>query len=167
MTRDNRGCPLELPAGRSPISVICAERKSPAVASGALRDALAEGSRRSHLRQLPTGVTAGEVQWPIPEKVAANGFTNYVYHGQVLFLVPLTLANNLPAGRLELKAAVSWIECETSCVPGNGNIQATLTVGPESKPSSDAPLIAEGLLEISVIHPHLTLEGLRIVGNLN
>jgi type III pantothenate kinase len=30
-----------------------------------------------------------------------------------------------------------------------------------------APLIADGLLEISVIHPHLTLEGLRIVGNLN
>ena len=30
-----------------------------------------------------------------------------------------------------------------------------------------APLIAEGLPEVSVIHPHLTLEGLRIVGNLN
>jgi type III pantothenate kinase len=30
-----------------------------------------------------------------------------------------------------------------------------------------APLIAEGLPEGSVIHPHLTLEGLRIVGNLN
>jgi len=30
-----------------------------------------------------------------------------------------------------------------------------------------APLIAKGLPEVSVIHPHLTLEGLRIVGNLN
>ena len=30
-----------------------------------------------------------------------------------------------------------------------------------------APLIAEELPEVSVIHPHLTLEGLRIVGNLN
>jgi type III pantothenate kinase len=30
-----------------------------------------------------------------------------------------------------------------------------------------APLIVKGLLEVSVIHPHLTLEGLRIVGNLN
>ena len=30
-----------------------------------------------------------------------------------------------------------------------------------------APLITEGLPEVSVIHPHLTLEGLRIVGNLN
>jgi len=28
-------------------------------------------------------------------------------------------------------------------------------------------LLAEGLLEVGVIHPHLTLEGLRIVGNLN
>ena len=30
-----------------------------------------------------------------------------------------------------------------------------------------ARLIAEGLPEVSVIHPHLTLEGLRIIGNLN
>jgi type III pantothenate kinase len=30
-----------------------------------------------------------------------------------------------------------------------------------------ARLIAEGLPEVSMIHPHLTLEGLRIVGNLN
>jgi type III pantothenate kinase len=30
-----------------------------------------------------------------------------------------------------------------------------------------ARLIASGLQEIGVIHPHLTLEGLRIVGNLN
>jgi type III pantothenate kinase len=30
-----------------------------------------------------------------------------------------------------------------------------------------APLIAQGLAEIDVVHPHLTLEGLRIVANLN
>jgi pantothenate kinase type III len=30
-----------------------------------------------------------------------------------------------------------------------------------------ARLIASQLPEIAVIHPHLTLEGLRIVGNLN
>jgi len=30
-----------------------------------------------------------------------------------------------------------------------------------------APLIAEGLPEVSVTHPQLTLEGLRIVANLN
>ena len=30
-----------------------------------------------------------------------------------------------------------------------------------------AQLIARGLPEIGVVHPNLTLEGLRIVGNLN
>lgn len=93
--------------------------------------------------ELPAGVKAGEIQWPVPEKAAANGFTNYIYHGQVLFLVPLTIANTVPAGPLQLKAAVSWIECETSCVPGGANIQAALTIGPQSKPSADAVLIAE------------------------
>ena len=91
--------------------------------------------------KLPPGVTAGKIQWPAPEKLTSAGFTTYVYHDQVLLLVPLQLANNVPAGSLELKAAVSWLECEEVCVPGKGDVQANLTVGPGSKPSADAPLI--------------------------
>jgi len=105
--------------------------------------------------ELPAGVKAGEIQWPVPEKVAANGFTNYVYHDQVLFLVPLTIANTVPADLIPLKAAVSWIECETSCVPGKANVQATLTVGPQSKPSADAALIAEWQKKVPQLNPAL------------
>src|SRR5881392_2280624 len=48
--------------------------------------------------QLPDGITAGEIQWPVPEKATEDDLTTYVYHDEVLLIVPLTLADNVPAG---------------------------------------------------------------------
>src|SRR3974390_2373080 len=36
--------------------------------------------------QLPAGVTAGEIQWPVPEKLAEKEFTTYIYKKKVLLL---------------------------------------------------------------------------------
>jgi thiol:disulfide interchange protein DsbD len=94
---------------------------------------------------LPTGVTAGAFQWPLPEKkvdvAAGTSLTSYVYHQDVVLLVPLTLAATAPSGPLELKGRVEWMECEKLCVMARSGVAATLTVGPESKPSKDAALL--------------------------
>ena len=90
---------------------------------------------------LPAGVTAGEIQWPVPEKLVAASTTTYVYHDEVTLLAPLTLANDLAAGPIELKAKVTWLECEELCLMGRTNVSATLAVGKESKPSAVAPLL--------------------------
>src|SRR2546425_1912098 len=92
--------------------------------------------------QLPAGVTAGEILWPVQEKLPDKELTTYIYEKDVLLLVPLNLASNLPPGPLELKAKVSWLECEVQCVRGSAQVQATLSVGPETKPSKSAALIA-------------------------
>jgi len=91
--------------------------------------------------QLPSGVTAGEIQWPTPERLEAEGLTTFVFHKEATLLVPLKLAANLKPGPLELKAKVSWLECDELCVPGEGNVSATLNIGPESQPSDNAVLI--------------------------
>ena len=44
---------------------------------------------------LPPGVTAGEIQWPLPEKLPPAEVTTYGYENEVMLLVPLTLATNL------------------------------------------------------------------------
>src|SRR5436309_6689699 len=93
--------------------------------------------------QLPAGVTAGEIQWPVPEKLPADDLTAYIYENDVVLLVPLKLAPDVPPGALELKAKVSWIECEALCVPGDATVRATLTAGTDTKPSKDAGLISE------------------------
>ncbi|MCX6894665.1 MAG: protein-disulfide reductase DsbD family protein [Verrucomicrobia bacterium] len=92
--------------------------------------------------QLPPGVTAGDIQWPAAEKSVADGLTSYLYNSEVILLIPLRLAADLKPGPLELKAKISWIECLESCVPGNQEVAATLTVGNETKPSAAAATLA-------------------------
>src|SRR5262249_30270284 len=42
--------------------------------------------------QLPKGVNAGEIQWPVPEKSPEQDLTTYIYENDVVLLVPLKLA---------------------------------------------------------------------------
>ncbi len=93
--------------------------------------------------ELPSGVTAGEVQWPVPEKFPEKELTTYIYRNQAVLLVPLKLSSNLPPGPLNLRAKVSWLECAVQCVPGHAEVQAKVEVADESKPSRDAQLLAE------------------------
>ena len=91
--------------------------------------------------QLPPGVTAGEIQWPLPEKLPPVEVTTYGYDDEVVLLVPLKLAADLKPGPLDLKAKVSWLECKAACIPGNGNVEATLNISDQTKASADAALI--------------------------
>lgn len=92
---------------------------------------------------LPAGVTAGPIHWPVPEKYVTAGLTTYVYHDEVVLLVPLTLAPTLQPGPQELHAKVSWLECEQLCLPGKADVSARLVIGREPKASKDAALIEE------------------------
>ena len=91
--------------------------------------------------QLPAGVTAGTVQWPVPEKLPDEDLTTYIYTNEVVLIVPLKFAADLRPGPLDLKADVSWLECDVQCVPGGANAQATLNVATETKLSKDASLL--------------------------
>ncbi len=91
--------------------------------------------------QLPPGVTAGEIQWPLPKKLPPAEVTTYGYEGETMLLVPLTLAGNLAAGPLDLKADVSWLECKEQCIPVKVSVAATLNIGTETKSSTDAAAI--------------------------
>jgi hypothetical protein len=91
--------------------------------------------------QLPPGVAAGEIQWPLPEKLPPAEVTTYGYDNEVVLLVPLKLAADLKPGPLDLKAKVSWLECKEACIPGSGDVEATLNVGNQTKPSADATII--------------------------
>ena len=91
--------------------------------------------------QLPPGVTAGEIQWPLPEKLPPADVTTYGYNDEVVLLVPLKLATDLKPGTLDLKASVSWLECKEACIPGKANVEAALNIGSETKPSTNAAII--------------------------
>ena len=90
---------------------------------------------------LPPGVTAGEILWPLPQIIPPAEVTTYGYEDEAVLLVPLTLAADLKPGPLVLKADVSWLECKEQCVPGSANVEATLNIGSETKPSAEAETI--------------------------
>jgi thiol:disulfide interchange protein DsbD len=101
---------------------------------------------------LPPGVTAGEIHWPVPEKdvqqIGDSALVTYVYTGEVVLLVPLTLAKYLPPGVLHLKASNHWMECSEQCVMASNEQAADLTIASETKPSSAAPLLREWLAKV-------------------
>ena len=87
---------------------------------------------------LPTGITAGEIQWPVPSKLSDQAGDTHIYLGTVRLLVPLNVAGDVKPGPQELKARVSWLECETECIPGKSSVTASLTIGDEPQASWEA-----------------------------
>ncbi len=102
--------------------------------------------------KLPPGATPGEIQWPIPEKLVqptdknnpvAEKIINYAYSGEVVLLVPIKLADNLKPGPLELRATVTWLECNVQCVPGKADVSVPLEIGSETMESDSAAVLGK------------------------
>ncbi|HEV2330491.1 MAG TPA: protein-disulfide reductase DsbD domain-containing protein [Verrucomicrobiae bacterium] len=89
--------------------------------------------------QLPAGVTAGEIHWPLPEKLPPAEVTTYGYNDETMLLVPLKIAANVPPGPIMLTANLTWLECKDVCIPQKATVQAALNIGSETKPSAEAP----------------------------
>ena len=64
---------------------------------------------------MPKGVTAGEPQWPTPERFTTGPIVNYGYSGEATLLVPLAIAPDAVIGRA--RANVFLLECAQMCIP--------------------------------------------------
>lgn len=92
---------------------------------------------------LPPGITAGPIQWPVPEKYVDSDLTTYVHHDEAALLVEIRTGKDLAPGDYPIKAKVSWLECEKVCVMGSGRISGTLKIGPDPSAPSNATQFAE------------------------
>lgn len=91
--------------------------------------------------ELPEWLSAGEVQWPTPERLVLPGdILDYVHHGSLTLIVPVTVAADAPVGAsADIKADLWWLMCDDGiCVPGTSNETLTLPVASESKPSRES-----------------------------
>ena len=118
----------------------------------------ASGIATSIKWDLPDGLNAGEIQWPVPKKLPPDDLTTYAYEDEVLLIVPLTLSAGLKPGPQALKATVSWLECKDKCIPGSAEISATFNVGTETKTSPEAATILAWQKKLpgsaEALHPH-------------
>jgi thiol:disulfide interchange protein len=106
--------------------------------------------------ELPAGVIAEPIRWPVPEKMVIATLQDYVYGDETLLLIPIRIAANTKAGTLKLGGAVDWLECSTACVTASGKVEATLAIG-ESQPSENAKLIDIWRERLPKIDPQLKL----------
>ncbi|MDO8777541.1 MAG: protein-disulfide reductase DsbD family protein [Burkholderiaceae bacterium] len=90
---------------------------------------------------LPEGVSAGEIAWPLPKKFPIGNLANYGYEGTVLLPVPLTVGPSFkpsPSGTLNLKFKASWLVCKKECIPEDGEF--TLNIPTASATTTHASL---------------------------
>jgi thiol:disulfide interchange protein DsbD len=90
--------------------------------------------------ELPAGITAGEIKWPLPDKLPEQDLTTYIYHDETVLLVPLTISADAK-GPLQISAKISWLECEVQCVPGSDQVSTTLQITQTNQPSADAAFL--------------------------
>ncbi len=93
---------------------------------------------------LPPGFTAGEVEWPPPQKVLMAGITAYGYHDRQLLLTRITPPERIADDEITLRARIAWMACSVSCNPGVDDFSLTLPVHRDSAAQEkDAALTAE------------------------
>ena len=89
---------------------------------------------------LPDGGSAGDIQWPAPQRLPLGPLVNYGYEGEVLLPLRYTApANAQPGSTLRLQAAATWLVCRDVCIPENATLNLALPVAAAgATPSSTA-----------------------------
>jgi DsbC/DsbD-like thiol-disulfide interchange protein len=82
---------------------------------------------------LPEGFTAGEIQWPRPERMqTVKELADYGYHDEVLLIIPVHAPQiiNTNAGqagaKLKFAMEAKWLVCREVCLPDHATVELDL-----------------------------------------
>ena len=86
--------------------------------------------------KLPSGWTAGPLQFPFPEKILLPPLVSYGYEQETLLLTTFTIPDyeKIPTS-FPIEADVEWLVCKETCLPGKAHLNLTLPTQP--KPNID------------------------------
>ncbi len=108
--------------------------------------------------ELPEWITAGTVQWPTPDRLLLpGGILDYVHHGVLTLIIPLTVGANAPVGaEAEIDADLWWLMCDDEiCVPGTADLSMRVPVASSATASREAGVFERARR----IHPVAPPEG--------
>jgi DsbC/DsbD-like thiol-disulfide interchange protein len=84
---------------------------------------------------LPTGITAGAIEWPAPHRLGTASIVDYGYEDAVMLIVPMNAEADLAAqGPAQIAAEVKVLVCREMCIPGKAQVWLTLPVKPQTSP---------------------------------
>lgn len=78
--------------------------------------------------QLPTGVTAGDIEWPTPAKLPLGPLLNFGYEGTLLLPVAITVPAGFSGNTLDVKLRADWLVCKDVCIPEGGDFSLRVPV---------------------------------------
>ncbi len=82
---------------------------------------------------LPSGASAGGIEWPAPKALPVEPLVNFGYEGTVLLPVEIAVPTDAKPGEtIALKASATWLVCEKICIPEEGAFSLDLPVRPAS-----------------------------------
>jgi thiol:disulfide interchange protein DsbD len=79
--------------------------------------------------QLPAGLQAGDIAWPLPKKFPIGTLANYGYEGRLLLTVPVTVGADFrfpDTGPLTIGLQAEWLVCRQECIPQEGRFTLNL-----------------------------------------
>jgi thiol:disulfide interchange protein DsbD len=84
--------------------------------------------------KLPSGLVAGPIEWPTPERMLAAGVAGNVYSRELWLPVSVMTAKTLPVGKsLRLSAKATWLLCSNVCEPDSAELETTVRVAATSE----------------------------------
>ncbi|WP_416547370.1 protein-disulfide reductase DsbD family protein [Limnohabitans sp. DCL3] len=90
--------------------------------------------------QLPVGLQAGDIAWPLPKKIPIGTLANYGYEGRLLLTVPVKVGADLrfpDNGSLVLGMQAEWLVCRQECIPQEGRFSLSLSSAAPDKSNAD------------------------------
>jgi thiol:disulfide interchange protein DsbD len=90
---------------------------------------------------LPEGISAGPMQFPIPQRLPLGPLMDFGYEDEVAFPVAIAAAPTVQPGPVHLDAHVTWLVCAQVCIPGKAHLGIDLTVQPGAPGPAQEPLL--------------------------
>ncbi len=88
---------------------------------------------------LPERFKAGNIEWPIPERIDYEGAINFGYHGETWLPVSVSVPASIEPsavndnGEILLSATAKWLVCKDVCIPGKAELELLLPLADTAK----------------------------------
>jgi thiol:disulfide interchange protein DsbD len=77
---------------------------------------------------MPAGVSAGETEWPFPERDVSDGLVSHIYRGVTVVVTTFHAAAASRVGTAVLRGDLSWGLCAAVCVPQTRAVEVSLPI---------------------------------------
>jgi thiol:disulfide interchange protein DsbD len=98
--------------------------------------------------KLPSGITAGTMQFPPPKRLPLGPLMDFGYENEVVFPIPMRVAADFHPAQPEatLAAHVTWLVCREVCIPGKADLAVARIAYASMPPAPSSDLGAQGLI---------------------